>query len=97
MNDMESDMMKDMFGISFVRCVALSGLRAGGSAYLAYGATGVPETFLIDREGRLAERFVGPRNWKEPRYARAIRRLLDASGDASMVELAPAGGGGTRG
>ena len=28
--------------------------------------------------GNLTERFIGPRNWDEPRYARALRRLLDA-------------------
>ena len=44
--------------------------------YGAFQATGVPETFLIDHRGRLAERFVGPRSWTEPRYARAVRRLL---------------------
>jgi peroxiredoxin len=47
-------------------------------AYRAYGATGVPETFLIDADGRLVERFIGPRNWDEPRYERALRRLLEA-------------------
>lgn len=59
------------------------------SAYGAYGATGVPETFLIDADGRLVERFIGPRNWDEPRYARALRRLLDAAagdGDAGGPE-----------
>jgi thiol-disulfide isomerase/thioredoxin len=56
-------------------------LDAARVAYDAYGATGVPETFLIDREGRLAERYVGPRNWDEPRYTRAIRRLLGLGED----------------
>jgi peroxiredoxin len=54
-------------------------------AYQAYGVYGVPETFLIDRDGRIVERFVGPRNWDEPRYARAVRRLTAAG---------PAGAGG---
>ncbi len=46
--------------------------------YAAYGVTGVPETFMVDPAGRVTERFVGPRNWEDPRYARAIRRLLQA-------------------
>jgi peroxiredoxin len=46
------------------------------SAYRSFQATGVPETFLIDREGRIVERFVGPRDWDEPRYANAVRALL---------------------
>lgn len=64
---------REEFGLSFPILVDLD-----KEAYRAYGATGVPETFLIDADGKLAERFVGPRNWDEPRYARALRRLLEA-------------------
>ncbi len=46
-------------------------------SYKAYKASGVPETFLIDADGRLIERFVGPRDWDQLRYANAVRRLLD--------------------
>jgi peroxiredoxin len=46
--------------------------------YGAYRASGVPETFLVDRQGRVLERFVGPQDWDDPRYARAIRRALAA-------------------
>ena len=60
----------------------------GKEAYRAYGATGVPESFLIDGSGRLVERFIGPRNWDEPRYARALRRLLDAASAAQGGERA---------
>ena len=28
-----------------------------------YQATGIPETFIIDRNGRIAEEVIGPRNW----------------------------------
>lgn len=48
--------------------------------YSAFQATGVPETFLVDQRGRMTERFVGPRNWTDPRYARAVRRLLALAG-----------------
>ena len=46
--------------------------------YGAYQVSGVPETLLVDRSGRVLERFVGPQNWDDPRYARAIRRTLSA-------------------
>ena len=46
--------------------------------YAAYGATGVPETYLVDANGVLAEAYIGPRDWRDARYARAIRRLLAA-------------------
>ena len=51
-------------------------LDPGKLAHDAFGVTGVPETYLIDSDGRLAERFIGPRDWDDPRYARTVRRLL---------------------
>lgn len=51
-------------------------------AYGAYQAYGVPETFLVAPDGTLLERFVGPRNWDDPRYVRAIRRALEAAGES---------------
>jgi cytochrome c biogenesis protein CcmG/thiol:disulfide interchange protein DsbE len=32
----------------------------GGRAAIAYGVFGVPETFFIDRDGRIVEKYVGP-------------------------------------
>jgi len=46
--------------------------------YDAYQVAGLPETFLVDRSGQLLEHFVGPQNWDDPRYLRAIRRALGA-------------------
>ncbi len=57
----------------------------GKRVYGAYQVSGVPETFLVDRDGRVLERFVGPQNWDDPRYARAIRNAL-ASGRRSGSE-----------
>lgn len=37
-----------------------------GTAGLAYGLTGVPETFIIDAEGIVRERFIGARAWNSP-------------------------------
>jgi peroxiredoxin len=53
------------------------------AVYKAYGATGVPETFLVDADGNLLERFVGPQNWDDPRYVREIRRAIAAAGTRS--------------
>ena len=50
--------------------------------YDAYQVSGVPETFLVDRAGRVVEHFVGPQNWDDPRYARAIRRALGAPAES---------------
>ena len=54
--------------------------------YEAYQVSGVPETFLIDRNGQVLERFVGPKNWDDPRYARAIRRALAAGVGADAAQ-----------
>ena len=54
--------------------------------YGAYQVSGVPETFLVDRNGQVLERFVGPQNWDDPRYARAIRRTLAAGEPADTPE-----------
>ena len=35
-------------------------LDPGGAVGTQYGITGYPETFLVDREGRLQHKFIGP-------------------------------------
>lgn len=42
-----------------------------------FGVTGFPETFLIDKTGKVVERFIGPRNWLDPTYMELYRRLID--------------------
>ena len=48
--------------------------------YDAYQVGGVPETYLVDGEGKILEHFIGPQNWDDPRYVREIRRALAAAG-----------------
>ncbi|MEN8257474.1 MAG: TlpA disulfide reductase family protein [Thermodesulfobacteriota bacterium] len=31
-----------------------------------YGLTGVPETFIVDKEGVVREKFIGPAEWDSP-------------------------------
>ena len=38
-----------------------------------------PESFLIDREGVVLERYVGPRDWDDPLYLERLRQLLGKS------------------
>jgi peroxiredoxin len=37
-----------------------------------------PESLLVDRDGRILERYVGPREWDAPAYVERIRELLTA-------------------
>ena len=32
----------------------------------AYGLTGVPETFIVDKQGILRQKYIGPRHWSSP-------------------------------
>jgi cytochrome c biogenesis protein CcmG/thiol:disulfide interchange protein DsbE len=49
-----------------------------GDTLGGYGVTGFPETFVLDRQGRLAESFVGAVNTDEDRarLRRAVERVL---------------------
>jgi len=48
----------------------------GRLAASQYHTTGYPETFLLDREGRLVEHTVGPAEWDEPQRIARFRTLL---------------------
>ncbi len=48
----------------------------GKAAAMAYGITGVPETFVIDKKGQVAEKVIGPFDWMEPQVASFVRDLL---------------------
>lgn len=42
-----------------------------------YGTSMYPETYLIDRQGRLARKIVGPQDWQSPGIMRSIEILLN--------------------
>jgi cytochrome c biogenesis protein CcmG/thiol:disulfide interchange protein DsbE len=52
-----------------------SALDPGGRTAQAYGVTGVPETFIIDQEGRLIRHFIG--SVKREDLARELDKLLN--------------------
>jgi len=43
-----------------------------------YHTSGVPESFIVDKRGRLVEKIVGPRDWSHPRMIALFKRLLAA-------------------
>ena len=49
------------------------------AVYARYQTMGVPESLLIDRQGRIVERYVGPREWDAAEYVDRIERLVSAS------------------
>lgn len=47
-----------------------------GQTARAYGLTGVPETYIIDKKGILREKIIGPYQWDSPEALELISRLL---------------------
>lgn len=58
-----------------------NGPDVGSRVAIAYGVRGVPETFFIDRDGRIAYKHVGEISL--PMLVQQIERLLHASGGTS--------------
>ncbi len=46
-----------------------------GNVAQIYGITGVPETFIIDKQGTLKQRVVGPLQWDSPDVRATLTRL----------------------
>lgn len=46
------------------------------AVYGSYQTMGVPESLLLDRDGRIVERYVGPREWDADEYIDRIRELI---------------------
>ena len=49
------------------------------TTYASYQTMGVPESILVDQEGRIVERYVGPREWDADEYEDRIRELIGAT------------------
>jgi thiol-disulfide isomerase/thioredoxin len=77
-DDNEDDVRKyqERYGLTFPILLDLS-----QSVYAMYQTMGVPESLLIDREGRIVERYVGPRDWDSPAYLDRIRALTAGESD----------------
>lgn len=51
-------------------------LDADGQVTRRYGTVKFPETYVIDPQGKLAAKFVGPRDWRSPHAARYFDGLI---------------------
>jgi peroxiredoxin len=47
-----------------------------GTIERLYRTGGVPESFIVDKQGRLVEKIVGPRDWTHPHILAMFERLL---------------------
>jgi peroxiredoxin len=44
-----------------------------------YRTSGVPESFIIDKQGRILEEIIGPRDWAAPGALRYFRSLIQGN------------------
>jgi peroxiredoxin len=58
------------YGIDFVTV-----LDSTKDSYNLYGATGYPETTIIDRNGTIRRKFVGSQNWTSPEIVEYLNKL----------------------
>ncbi|MGH7865348.1 MAG: TlpA family protein disulfide reductase [Candidatus Binataceae bacterium] len=52
-------------------------LDPDGQLASSYGLTGVPETFIIDRAGRIVAHHMGAFDWSRPEVREALERMLE--------------------
>jgi hypothetical protein len=48
----------------------------GAATARRYGTELLPETYIVDREGRIVARFVNKYDWGRPEVARYLERML---------------------
>ena len=64
-----------------------------GSVSNQYGLTGVPETYIIDSQGILREKIIGPLDWNSPAALTLLRqylpRTVSQAGPAAEPGLPP--------
>lgn len=46
-----------------------------GTMKTLYGTTGIPESFILDRQGRLVKKIIGPVDWADPEALKFFRDL----------------------
>jgi DsbE subfamily thiol:disulfide oxidoreductase len=51
-------------------------LDTEGRSAVAYGVTGVPETYIVDKKGILREKVIGPADWNSPQAISAVATPL---------------------
>jgi peroxiredoxin len=73
-------------GVTFP--ILLDSLARVSELYQVYK---LPETFLIDGEGKIVEHYPGPREWDSPLYEQVIRQLMIRSNPSRFgsLELIP--------
>ncbi len=72
---------RERLGLTFP--IALDPDKRVANAYQSYR---YPESYLIDREGRILARYIGPRDWDSALYVDRIRRVIAGTGEGALPE-----------
>ena len=51
-------------------------IDSAGTIRVAYRTTGVPESYIIDKDGILVKKIIGPRDWANPEFLRFFHDLI---------------------
>ncbi len=54
-------------------------IDSSGTIRTTYRTTGIPESFIIDKNGILIEKIVGPRDWARPAISSFLINLIQSS------------------
>lgn len=57
----------------------------GGHIPLRYGTTMFPETYIIDRDGRVARKIIGPHQWDNPEILSYLTHLAGSTAGADAA------------
>jgi cytochrome c biogenesis protein CcmG/thiol:disulfide interchange protein DsbE len=60
-------------------------LDADGVVPPRYGVTGYPETFLIDRDGRVVHHTIGPDDWDSDTAYRCLMQMRQQNPDSTQA------------
>ena len=77
----EVEQFRQRLGLTFP--IALDPAKSVSTQYQSYR---YPESYLIDREGRILSRYVGPRDWDSAVYVDRIRRVIGGAGAEAVRE-----------
>lgn len=72
---------RDRLGLTFP--IARDPDKRVSEAYQSYR---FPESYLIDREGKILSRYIGPRDWDAKLYVDRIRRVVEGAGAGAVPE-----------
>lgn len=72
---------RERLGLTFP--IALDPGKRVSETYQSYR---YPESYLIDRDGRILSRYIGPRDWDSELYVERIRRVIAGTGGGALPE-----------